>query len=55
MLDWHSCQICYPLEIKLLLLYYKANNPNQTAIEDVLHLPLYTLYTRVLSKVDELR
>ena len=22
MLDWHSCQICYPLEIKLLLLYY---------------------------------
>ena len=24
MLDWHSCQICYPLEIKLLLLI--ANN-----------------------------
>ena len=22
MLDWHKCQICYPLEIKLLLLYY---------------------------------
>ena len=20
MLDWHKCQICYPLEIKLLLL-----------------------------------
>ena len=20
MLEWHSCQICYPLEIKLLLL-----------------------------------
>ena len=20
MLDWHSCQICYPLEFKLLLL-----------------------------------
>ena len=20
MLDWHSCQICYPLEIKMLLL-----------------------------------
>ena len=20
MLDWHPCQICYPLEIKLLLL-----------------------------------
>ena len=19
MLDWHSCQICYPLEIKILL------------------------------------
>ena len=23
MLDWHSCQICYPLEIKLLLLFSK--------------------------------
>ena len=22
MLDWHSCQTCYPLEIKLLLYYY---------------------------------
>ena len=20
MLDWHSCRICYPLEIKILLL-----------------------------------
>ena len=20
MLDWHSCQICYPLKIKILLL-----------------------------------
>ena len=20
MLDWHSCQICYPLEIKIVLL-----------------------------------
>ena len=20
MLDWHKCQLCYPLEIKLLLL-----------------------------------
>ena len=20
MLDWHTCQICYPLEVKLLLL-----------------------------------
>ena len=20
MFDWHSCQICYPLEIKILLL-----------------------------------
>ena len=20
MLDWHSCQICYPLEIRILLL-----------------------------------
>ena len=22
MLDWHSCQTCYPLEKKLLLLLY---------------------------------
>ena len=22
MLDWHSCQICYPLEIKILLLLF---------------------------------
>ena len=22
MLDWHLCQICYPLEIKLLLLLF---------------------------------
>ena len=26
MLDWHSCQICYPLEIKILLLYLWWNN-----------------------------
>ena len=24
MLDWQLCQICYPLEIKLLLLYHSA-------------------------------
>ena len=24
MLDWHSCQLCYPLEIKLLLLLQSA-------------------------------
>ena len=22
MLDWHTCQICYSFEMKLLLLYY---------------------------------
>ena len=22
MIDWHSCQICYPLEIKILLLLH---------------------------------
>ena len=29
MLDWHSCQICYPLEIKilLLLLLYRFVSP----------------------------
>ena len=25
MLDWHSCQICHPLEIKLLLLLLLLN------------------------------
>ena len=25
MLDWHSCQICYPLEIKILLLLLKRH------------------------------
>ena len=27
MLDWHSCQICFPLEIKLLLFQYLAFCP----------------------------
>ena len=26
MLDWHSCQTCYPLEIKLLLLFASHND-----------------------------
>ena len=26
MLDWYSCQICYPLEIKLLLLFASHND-----------------------------
>ena len=26
MLDWHFCQICYPLEIKLLLLLLLLTN-----------------------------
>ena len=25
MLDWHSCQICYPFEIKLLLLLFQMS------------------------------
>ena len=45
MLDWHKCQICYPLEIKLLLLEllgeeiynnqnnHKPNNRNRRADE----------------------
>ena len=28
MLDWHSCQICYPLEIKLLLLLLLKEGKN---------------------------
>ena len=27
MLDWHSCQICYPLEIKILLLLLLLLSP----------------------------
>ena len=23
MLDWHSCQICYPLEIKIIIIIIK--------------------------------
>ena len=31
MLDWHSCQICYPLKIKLLLLLLlKKHRPSNT-------------------------
>ena len=26
MLDWHSCQICYPLEIKILSYYYHVHD-----------------------------
>ena len=26
MLDWHSCQICYPLEIKILLLLLRHSS-----------------------------
>ena len=28
MLDWHSCQICYPLEIKILLLLLLNEPPH---------------------------
>ena len=27
MLNWHSCQICYPLEIKILLLLLLSKPP----------------------------
>ena len=26
MLDWHSCQICHPLELKILLLILLSQN-----------------------------
>ena len=29
MLDWHSCQICYPLEIKILLLLQTESSITQ--------------------------
>ena len=33
MLDWHSCQICYPLEIKLLLLLLFCANSGINRLE----------------------
>ena len=39
MLDWHSCQICYPLEIKILLLLLLLYNS----------LPTYTTILKVFS------
>ena len=36
MLDWHSCQICYPLEIKLLLLLFASHNDKLTQIYFIL-------------------
>ena len=32
MLDWHSCQICYPLETKILLLLFKGLPPGPLSI-----------------------
>ena len=32
MLDWHSCQICYPLEIKILLLKCDAGHFRKTVL-----------------------
>ena len=39
MLDWHPCQICYRLEIKLLLsyYYYKVNNHPMTKNKPIYH------------------
>ena len=35
MLDWHSCQICYPLEIKILLLLLQMHNVSSQSISCV--------------------
>ena len=32
MLDWHWCQICYPLEIKILLLLLSHRRPAKTQL-----------------------
>ena len=43
MLDWHSCQICYPLEIKLLLTDGRINKAwKETAETDKNSPPIKT-------------
>ena len=37
MLDWQLCQICYPLEIKLLLLLSLLLNTRNSVIKDIPH------------------
>ena len=42
MLDWHSCQICYPFEIKLLLLYIIIIfNKSEKCLLYKLHFPMF--------------
>ena len=48
MLDWHSCQICYPLEIKILLI----SNVESTNVMNSSH-GGYCL-TRLKSEVHEI-
>ena len=40
MLDWHSCQVCYPLEIKLLLLVVVIECYSQFFVTDGIILPM---------------
>ena len=51
MLDWHSCQICYPLEIKilllLLLLWHISYSSKDTQLAE--H-PLYNTILAFLAK-----
>ena len=50
MLDWHSCQICYPLEIKILLLLllaleiYTCRSCLSSYAEAILYLSGYLLF-----------
>ena len=54
MLDWHSCQICYPLEIilLLLLLYYRYFYLNK-----IKSIPLesHKMTKKLLVKTEQLR
>ena len=45
MLDWHSCQTCYPLEKKLLLLlYYVRLEPACAATEKLVRGLKFRIY-----------
>ena len=51
MLDWHSCQICNPLEIKLLLLFESdlVAHPEDRFSQDMAHIIYITVVTVVAS------
>ena len=47
MLEWYSCQICYPIEIKLLLLLLFKKNKRS----NVLNMSLYFNFSQAVGHV----